>query len=261
MFKAILLAGTFFFIGLLAGCGSKDSKDSKGGEGDKRPAQGIEKKGITESGSGVALTGEFFPMPSDRERLITYRRYSPKKYGTPNSPLTMTSEERVIKWLKPDATDKRKDVMYFLLMQTPQTSKTFPANAPIVYRKTPNGIVRCDSFGSAGGQKPLDFEVLEFKWGVKPKDSWTTEVPEKGRLYTATYDRMESIDGSPVAVITITHGDNGKQSQRRRYWLRKGVGVVRYASFSSEDKAWRPAVEFIYSEVKEVMTPLEWESD
>ena len=229
-----------------------------------RPIPGNAPLGQSNANAPNKLTEEFFPMPVGPERFFTLRRYSPKKYGKELSQLDIKYEEKTSKWLDLHPADKRQvgaGAMYYVMFDKRQALRTLPGHGTaLTYRNTAKGMMRCDSFGTAGGQKPLDYEILELRWGAKPGDKWETTIPEKKCLFSAQYDKHETLFGVDCAVVTISRSNNDHLGSRKRYWLAKGIGIVRYAEYGLVENSWRPEVERIYSELKSDIAPLDWES-
>lgn len=216
------------------------------------------------AGAALVLDASFFPIKPGNERQLTVRNYTPKKYGEPDSPLTVRTEKWTSVWVA--ATEGEKSHFGNDAMRESagrEGVKKTPASLPggMIYRKTPEGVFRCDSYGTAGGQKSLYYQALDFKWGTKPGDSWKTSIEERKRTYQTKFVKTEMLGKVSCAVVLVTQVEDGKATQRRRYWLAKDIGVVRSVQLMVGGNRWRPAHERIYAEVGADLPEMEWESD
>jgi hypothetical protein len=211
-----------------------------------------------------ALTQDYFPMSPGAERFFIQRSYSPKKYGDEASPLTMKTEEKASRWfeLPHDSRLAGKGAMRYVMYRRGNVKiRSSDADTfSMTYRKTAMGVMRCDSFWSDGGQE-LHYEVLHFKWGAKPGENWETTIDEKKWLFSAKYDTTETLDNFACAVVTISRSHNGQLGIRKKYWLTRGIGIIRYAEYTSVGNSWRPTVDRIYTELNSDIAPLDWESN
>jgi len=211
-----------------------------------------------------ALTEDYFPMGTGTERYFSLRSYSEANRKIARSPLTIRTEDRASKWfeLRPDLEDLYKKGSKHYVWYRPGNGKiklTDIGTYSIVFRKTEMGVMRCDSIGS--GKTLVGYEVLWFKWGAKPGDKWDTKIQGNRILESARYDKNETVSGIECAVVTISRSDSGHLADRRsRYWLAKGVGIIRQANYSLKENSWMPFNEQIYSELKSDIAPLDWES-
>ncbi|MBX9680875.1 MAG: hypothetical protein K2X38_19120 [Gemmataceae bacterium] len=216
------------------------------------------------AGALVVLDASFFPMKAGNERQLAVRNYTPKKYGEPDSPLTVRTEKWNSVWIAASEAEKShfgNDAMRESAGKEGVKKSAGALPGGMIYRKTPEGVFRCDSFGTAGGQKALYYQALDFKWGAKPGDSWKTAIEERKRTYQAKFVKTEMLGKLSCAVVLVTQIEDGKASQRRRYWLAKDVGVVRSVQLMVAGNRWRPAHERIYAEVGADLPEMEWEPD
>ncbi len=211
-----------------------------------------------------ALTEDYFPMETGIERYFSLRSYSEANSKIARSPLTIKTEDRASKWfeLRPDLEDLYNKGSKHYVWYRPGNGKirlTDIGTYSIVFRKTEMGVMRCDSIGS--GEALVGFEVLWFKWGAKPGDRWDTKIQGNELVESARYDKNETVGGLECAVVTVSTSHSGHLATRRsRYWLAKGIGVVRQANYSLKENSWMPFNEQIYSELKSDIAPLDWES-
>jgi len=224
-----------------------------------------DRQSISSARTSDALIEDYFPMETGTERYFILRSYSEANRKMARSPLTIRTEEGASQWLEltPDLEYLFKKGSKRYAWYRPGTGKielTKIGTYSIVFRKTEMGVMRCDTIGS--GKAVAGYEVLWFKWGAKPGDRWDTKIQGNRILESSRFDKNETVGGVECAVITVSTSHSGHYATTRsRYWLARGIGIVRQANYSLKDNYWMPFNEQIYSELEPDIALLDWESE
>jgi hypothetical protein len=193
------------------------------------------------------LTEEFFPMKTELKRNYTLRLYGPPKEGEEPkfketrgfSEWKPVGNDRVQAWgIEPDTR---------LLYYNAESGRVSQERDG--FRKTGSGI---DSLASS--QPKVWHQFLKF--GVKPGEKWESSAPQVNQSYRYFYVKCDKFDGIPCAVVTEMEGET-----KRRLFLLKGVGIIRYDLYTSflqrrHVDQWVPVSQQFYEEWKGDIAPL-----
>ena len=241
MNQATVLLTIFFLTALLAGCGSKK----------KEAVQDVTKSG-DQADSSKAMTNEplteaFFPLNPAQERKMVWRNY---KIGASTKKVTFEEFEGTMTWVR-----DRNIQQVFNLDPNTMTMKFYPGGTGGEFRKVDGGIDQLVC------KKPEEWLRL-FMFKSKPGEHFVAHTPATNTEYRVKYTECIQNRGIPCAVVVCNEMYGNHHVAKRRFFLMKGVGIVKSESYGPIDKypgQWFPLDQAFYSEWEGDRNPLEIE--